>query len=268
MKKILFFLFIFLALKQQAQSLCDYTYTIGNQSQFEIAIPTTGNGILNAVPLYAWTTVGTNTFEDSCFSGPCTHIINNTILQDTITTCISYIENGVDTFICCFEQYWDGQFWQRQMIYQTWFSCDSITYNATQGNLMFEVALGNYNPVADSLEIFWSVCNSTSCYNGQGQFNAFPQILITDTIKVCYDAHYYYSDTTASCYHCDSLMFDQLNYNWVLLSSQGMPLSINELIFNRTNNGKIYDILGRELSEIPLGSIYIKNRKLYFKKKR
>ena len=47
-----------------------------------------------------------------------------------------------------------------------------------------------------------------------------------------------------------------------------MPLSINELIFNRTNNGKIYDILGRELSEIPLGSIYIKNRKLYFKKKR
>ena len=63
-------------------------------------------------------------------------------------------------------------------------------------------------------------------------------------------------------------MFDQLNYNWVLLSSQGMPLSINELIFNRTNNGKIYDILGRELSEIPLGSIYIKNRKLYFIKKR
>ena len=143
MKKILFFLFIFLALKQQAQSLCDYTYTIGNQSQFEVAIPTTGNGILNAVPLYAWTTVGTNTFEDSCFSGPCTHIIYNPLLEDTVATCISYIENGVDTFICCFEQYWDGQFWQRQMMYQTWFSCDSITYTATQGNLMFEVGMNH-----------------------------------------------------------------------------------------------------------------------------
>ena len=265
MKKVLFFLFIFLALKQQAQSLCDYTYTIGNQSQFEVVIPTTGNGIINAVPLYALTTVGTNTFEDSCFCGPCTHTINNIILQDTITTCISYIENGVDTFICCFEQYWDGQLWQRQMMCQTWFSCDSITYTANQGNLMFEVSLGNYNPVADSLEIFWSVCNTTSCYNGQGQFNAFPQILITDTIKVCYDAHYYYTDTTVSCYHCDSMIYSQIEGDWILYGTQNNNVGVEDIVVDRLYNNKIYDILGIELSEIPIGRIYIKNRKIFFK---
>ena len=266
MKKLLFFLFIFLALKQQAQSLCDYTYTIGSQSQFEVAIPTTGNGILNAVPLYAWNTVGINTYEDSCFLGPCSHIINNTILQDTIITCISYIENGVDTFICCFEQYSDGQFWQRQMLYQTWFSCDSIIYTAGQGSSMFEVSLSNYNPVADSLDIFWSVCNTSTCYSGEGQFNAFPQVILTDTLKVCYDAFYYYSDTTVLCNHCDSMVYSQLVGDWILYSTEGNTTGISELVIDRVNDNKIYDMLGRELNEIPVGTMYIRNQQLYITK--
>jgi hypothetical protein len=45
-----------------------------------------------------------------------------------------------------------------------------------------------------------------------------------------------------------------------------LPTSINELTFNRTNDGKIYDLLGRELTEIPVGKLYIKNNKLYIKK--
>ena len=37
----------------------------------------------------------------------------------------------------------------------------------------------------------------------------------------------------------------------------------NELTFNRVNDNKIYDLLGRELTEIPVGKLYIKNQKLY-----
>ena len=37
--------------------------------------------------------------------------------------------------------------------------------------------------------------------------------------------------------------------------------SINELTFNRVNDGKIYDLLGRELTKVPVGKMYIKNKK-------
>ena len=45
-----------------------------------------------------------------------------------------------------------------------------------------------------------------------------------------------------------------------------LPTSINELTFNRVNDNKIYDLLGRELTEIPVGKLYIRNNKLYIKK--
>ena len=57
------------------------------------------------------------------------------------------------------------------------------------------------------------------------------------------------------------LIFDQNTYSWVLLNM--LPTSINELTFNRSNDGKIYDLLGRELTEIPVGKLYIRNQKLY-----
>jgi len=68
------------------------------------------------------------------------------------------------------------------------------------------------------------------------------------------------------CTHCDSLIFDQNLYSWVMFSMQGNPLSINELMFNRVNDNKIYDMLGRELTEIPVGQMYIRNQKLYINK--
>ena len=46
----------------------------------------------------------------------------------------------------------------------------------------------------------------------------------------------------------------------------GNPLSINELTFNRVNDNKMYDMLGRELTEIPVGTMYIRNQKLYISK--
>ena len=116
--RILFMLL--LATQIQAQTLCDYTYTTGSQYQLEIAIAQTGNSLPTMAPIYAVTYGGQAMLsEDSCFSGPCTHVVYNYNMStgmpyDTITTCISYTltdTSGVDTMSCCFNQVWDGQAW-------------------------------------------------------------------------------------------------------------------------------------------------------------
>ena len=68
------------------------------------------------------------------------------------------------------------------------------------------------------------------------------------------------------CTDCDSLIFDQNTFSWVLFNSQGNPLSINELTLEIINRNKIYDLLVRELTEIPVGTMYIRNNKLYITK--
>ena len=43
------------------------------------------------------------------------------------------------------------------------------------------------------------------------------------------------------------------------------PVGITELKSSIINDGKTYDLLGREIFEIPKGTIYIKNRKKFIK---
>jgi len=43
------------------------------------------------------------------------------------------------------------------------------------------------------------------------------------------------------------------------------PTAIQELSFKAINNNKIYSLLGKELTEIPIGVVYIQNRKKYIK---
>jgi hypothetical protein len=43
------------------------------------------------------------------------------------------------------------------------------------------------------------------------------------------------------------------------------PTSINELTFNKISNDKIYDMLGREVTNVTLGTMYIKNGKKYIR---
>ena len=65
---------------------------------------------------------------------------------------------------------------------------------------------------------------------------------------------------------CDSLIFDQNTYSWILFSMSN-PVGIEELLKTlSSSNNKIYDMLGRELTEIPVGKMYIRNRKLYITK--
>jgi hypothetical protein len=44
------------------------------------------------------------------------------------------------------------------------------------------------------------------------------------------------------------------------------PLSITELLLNTVNDGRMYDLLGREIFEVPLGVMYIKNNKKHIRR--
>ncbi len=147
--------------------------------------------------------------------------------------------------------------------------CDLLYYTPYQSPNFF--VLVNGMPVihyVDSMQWNWQACNSTVCYPGYGSYVIFPNILTTDTVKLCYDVYLYFADATLNevCNHCDSLIFNQTTLTWEILNS-GSITSINEFTPETINNNKIYDLLGRELTEVPVGSMYIRNQKLYITKK-
>jgi hypothetical protein len=137
-----------------------------------------------------------------------------------------------------------------------YFCCDSITYaiDPSQGfNISLDTVGIVHNP--DSIDVIWQVCNSQICYAGTGMFAYFGQIMNTDTIKVCYDAYLYTANTLEVCTRCDSLIFDQNSFSWIMFSI-GNPVGVIE-IENKTNNNKMYDLSGREILK-PKG-LYIQN---------
>jgi len=87
-----------------------------------------------------------------------------------------------------------------------------------------------------------------------------------DTITTCIS--YTLTDTlgyvdTMSC--CFNQVWDGIA--WMRMSSIGVPTTISELEVTKLNNNIMYDLLGRELTEIPVGKMYIRNNKLYINKK-
>ena len=145
--------------------------------------------------------------------------------------------------------------------------CDSLSYTVVPGTQTL-TATGNASSLlnlADSVVWSWSACNSSTCYTGSGNPSTFASILTTDTVKLCYDAFIYFDTMTYICTSCDSLVYNGFAYSWMLMN-MGNPLAINELQLNTINNNKIYDLLGRELNEIPVGTMYIQNRKKYIRK--
>ena len=119
MKSILLIIMISIGIQLQSQTMCSYnigSYTIGTQSEPEVVFGVTGNGLPNMAPLHVFTTIGQNTFADSCFAQPCSHSISNTNNEDTITTYLTYILidslGTIDTLNCSLTQYWNGTNWQ------------------------------------------------------------------------------------------------------------------------------------------------------------
>jgi len=145
--------------------------------------------------------------------------------------------------------------------------CDSLSYTVMQGlPMMVYMEANGISNMVDSIEWYTTACNTVTCYTPQGNNPySFPFINMTDTVKFCYDAYVYTQNQIITCTHCDSLIFDYTDSTYVLFNMGGTT-SINELTFNKINNNKIYDLLGRELTEIPVGKLYIRNQKLYIKK--
>jgi len=144
--------------------------------------------------------------------------------------------------------------------------CDSISYTTTSTinyPLIVSGSASGLLNMADSVTWIWQVCNSTVCYSATGENASFGQVSTTDTLKVCYDVIIYMGGMTYTCSNCDSLVYNQNSYQWEVVSAH--PVGIVELKSNLVNDGKTYDLLGREIFEIPKGTIYIKNRKKFIK---
>ena len=143
---------------------------------------------------------------------------------------------------------------------QSW--CDSLTtqhYPVTG----ISITLTSLPAGVDSVLVLWSACNTSTCYSADGVTGYFPQISLSDTVKLCYDVWLYTANTVETCNQCDSIIHD--GNSWILFN-RGNTVGIEELMKNEGVNNKMYDMLGRELTEIPLGEMYIRNRRLHITK--
>ena len=156
---------------------------------------------------------------------------------------------------------------QAQMI-----PCDSLSYSIVVDSTTWNTltVTGNASGIinmVDSIDWGFSACNATTCYTSQGNNPySFPSILVTDTVKLCYDAVIYFDSMTYICNHCDSLVYDFMTDTWVLMN-MGNPVGIEELMKNEGANYKMYDLLGRKITEVPVGVMYIRNNKKYVRLK-
>ena len=140
--------------------------------------------------------------------------------------------------------------------------CDSISYT-TSSTINYPLTITGIANIPGVVIWSWQVCNANMCYSGSGVNASFGQVSLTDTLKVCYDVTIDINGMTYACSGCDSLVYNQNSYQWEAISSQ--PLGITELELSSMSDGKMYDLLGREILEVPKGTPYIKNRKKYIR---
>ena len=143
---------------------------------------------------------------------------------------------------------------QAQVVY-----CDSISYT-TSSTINYPLILSGSIPnIPGTVTWNWSVCNANLCYSGSGPNAGFGQVSLTDTLKVCYDVLIDINGFTYTCTGCDSLVYNPNSYQWEPMIAQ--PVGIVELKTNIINDNKMYDLLGREILEVPIGEMYIKNNR-------
>ena len=162
---------------------------------------------------------------------------------------------------------------QAQQSQPAYFCCDSITYWTDQGQGL-TVGLDTTNMIhnPDSMTVYWGVCTGFAgggtCYSGNGISDYFPQVTTSDTIKVGYDVYIYENGVAEVCSMEEWLIFDQNTYSWVLFNM--LPTSIKEYeclmgcsCCMGVNDGKTYDMLGKEVFDFRKGVMYIRNNKKF-----
>ena len=88
----------------------------------------------------------------------------------------------------------------------------------------------------------------------------------TQMYSVCLTSTICINNLCYACTTCDTLVWNNGNWEMMSMMNNGNPTAIQEFEINTTNNNKMYDLLGRELSYIPTGIAYIQNRKIYIRK--
>jgi len=140
--------------------------------------------------------------------------------------------------------------------------CDSISYTTTS-TINYPFIVTGVANIPGTVSWNWTVCNSTLCYSSSGVNASFGQVSLTDTLKVCYDVIIDINGMTYACSKCDSLVYNPNSYQWEPM--EALPTSIEEVDIYSKKCLKMYDLLGREIFEVPKGTIYIKNRKKFIR---
>ena len=127
--------------------------------------------------------------------------------------------------------------------------CDSLSYSISNSSILTVVGV---NSSLDSLTFRWGVCDKTACYSASGDTASFPLVNSLDTVKVCYEI-----SPQWTCNDCSYVVSN--GFTWQLVNTITHVSELQALPIN----GKMYDLLGKELRYVPKGFIYIKNRRLY-----
>ena len=144
--------------------------------------------------------------------------------------------------------------------------CDSISYtilSGSGGNTTLQlngILAPGFPGIVSMWE--WQVCDDALCFADTNQIGIFNQFTTTDTLKACLTTLLEINNMMYSCMQCDSLIYGPAG--WMMMN-MGNPVAIQELEIKTINDNKIYNLLGRELIEVPVGTIYIRNRKLHTK---
>ena len=151
--------------------------------------------------------------------------------------------------------------------------CDSNMTYTTGSQYQLEIAIpqtGNSLPTMAPLYAVTyggqTVLGQDSCFAGPCTHTVFnynpttgmPYDTITTCISYTLTDSLGYVDTLNCCFN---QVWDGQAWMRMTMGTVG----IEELILDQLNDNKMYDLLGRELLEVPVGQLYIKNRKKYIK---
>tara|TARA_R110001592_G_scaffold123185_3_gene330789 strand:+ start:554 stop:1066 length:513 start_codon:yes stop_codon:yes gene_type:complete len=142
--------------------------------------------------------------------------------------------------------------------------CDSLSYSIFPNTtLTVTPSSGGLSNQVGAIDWSFTACNDVACYVGQGTNPySFPLIQMSDTVKLCYDAFIYALDSTVTvCNYCDSLVYDWNQFTWIVIPRNTSTFVIEEDGVRWYSDNKTYNLMGKEIQQAPIGTIFIRNNK-------